>query len=154
CVATRRLRARVDRRAERDLWICNEEEIMRCSHCAGHSRAITRRFVLAGFSCSALSGGAVASASTSTEIAGVSLPRSDIARRAMEFSRSACPDFLFNHCMRTYLFGALFAHKNQMSFDADEAFTAAALHDLGLLSSFASSNGSFELDGARAAEQF
>ena len=40
------------------------------------------------------------------EVAGITLPRSVVARKALEFSRAQCPES-FNHCMRTYLFGAV-----------------------------------------------
>jgi hypothetical protein len=53
--------------------------------------------------------------------------------------------------MRTFLFGALALKRNGLAFDADEAFVAAALHDLGLLPAFASPAQSFEVDGADAA---
>jgi len=39
-------------------------------------------------------------------------------------------------------------------YNADEAFVAAALHDLGLLPPFASKSQSFEIDGANTAEKF
>ena len=87
-------------------------------------------------------------------VAGIALPQSPLARKAAAYAASMCPDFLFNHCMRTYLFGALFAKKRKLAFDADAAFAAAALHDLGLLKSFESARQSFEIDGADAAEKF
>jgi hypothetical protein len=55
--------------------------------------------------------------------------------------------------MRTFLFGALALQKQKLAYDADEAFVAAALHDLGLLQEFASPSASFEIDGANRAEQ-
>jgi hypothetical protein len=88
-----------------------------------------------------------------TEVAGIKLPRSALAQTAARFSRAHCPDYLFNHCMRTFLFGAVALHEQQRAYDADEAFAAAALHDLGLLPAFASPAGSFEIDGANRAEQ-
>jgi len=87
-----------------------------------------------------------------TEVAGIKLPHSAIALKAAQFSRSHCPDYLFNHCMRTFLFGAVALQAQQRSYDADKAFAAAALHDLGLLREFASPKGSFEIDGADQAE--
>jgi len=88
------------------------------------------------------------------EVAGVRLPRSDLALAAATFSRQNCPDFLFNHCMRTYTFGVLLLQRRRLSFDPDSAFVAAALHDLGLLPPYESAHGSFEIDGADAAEKF
>jgi hypothetical protein len=88
------------------------------------------------------------------EVAGVKIPRSAIAAKGAAYARTSYPDFLFNHCMRTFLFGALMMKKMGLAYDADEAFTAAALHDLGLLKAFESAHGSFEVDGADAAEKF
>jgi hypothetical protein len=88
------------------------------------------------------------------EVAGVALPRSAVAVRAAQFARRSCPQFLFNHCMRTFLFGALELQRQKITFNEDDAFVAAALHDLGLLPEFASRSQSFEVDGANAAEKF
>src|SRR5215831_18091671 len=70
------------------------------------------------------------------EVAGVQLPRSPRARAAAAFARERCPQFLFNHSMRTYLFGALALGRERRAYRAEDAFIAAALHDLGLLSAF------------------
>ena len=82
------------------------------------------------------------------------MPRTNAAILAARFARQAYPEFLFNHCIRTYLFGALALQRQKISFDADAAFVAAALHDLGLLPRFASKAQSFEIDGANTAETF
>jgi hypothetical protein len=88
------------------------------------------------------------------EVAGVAIPRSSVALRAAAFAQQEQPDFLLNHCLRTFVFGALHAAKMGLAFDADAAFIAAAMHDLGLLPAFASEDASFEIDGANAAESF
>jgi hypothetical protein len=87
-------------------------------------------------------------------VAGVPLPRSRLAREAAAFARQSYPEFLFNHCMRTFTFGALMLQRRQLAFHAETAFVASALHDLGLLQPFESPRGSFEIDGADAAERF
>jgi hypothetical protein len=84
--------------------------------------------------------------------AGIEIPDFGVARQAALFAQAHCPPFLFNHCMRTYLFGALQLAKKRQRFDPEIAFSAAALHDLGLLPAFASRSQSFEIDGANAAE--
>jgi hypothetical protein len=119
-----------------------------------------RRQALAGILCSlaavAMPKGSAAIDTPSglpAEVAGIKLPRSALARKAAQFSRAHCPDYLFNHCMRTFLFGAVALQRQNRGYDADEAFAAAALHDLGLLPAFASPRGSFEIDGADRAEQ-
>jgi hypothetical protein len=88
------------------------------------------------------------------EVAGIRIPDTDLTRRATAFSRRFCPDFLFNHSMRTFLFGAAFAARQTVTFDAEAAFVAASLHDLGLLPTFATPENTFEVDGANAAESF
>jgi hypothetical protein len=89
-----------------------------------------------------------------SEVAGVTLPQSGLASAAARFAQQNCPDFLFNHCMRTFTFGALLLQRQRLSFNAESAFVASALHDLGLLRPFESPLGSFEIDGADAAEKF
>lgn len=88
------------------------------------------------------------------QVAGVSLPRTPRALAAVAYARANCPQYLFNHCMRTYLFGALRLAGEKRPYRAEDAFVAAALHDLGLLPAFESARGSFETDGANAAEQW
>jgi hypothetical protein len=88
------------------------------------------------------------------EVAGIAIPRSPVAIRAAALARQSCPDYLFNHCMRTFLIGALAVRRQKLAYDADEAFVAAALHDLGLVPAFTSKSQSFEIDGANAAEKF
>lgn len=88
------------------------------------------------------------------EVAGIELPASPLCAKAYELCRSSAPPFLLNHSMRTYLFGALHAAHHHQGFNAESAFTAAVLHDIGLLPTFASKEGSFEVDGANRAEKF
>ncbi len=116
----------------------------------------TRRRVLRSGAALALLPGlpAYAGAALPSEIAGVAIPCSSLALKAVAYARKACPDYLFNHCIRTFLFGALSMKKLGLTYNADRAFTAAALHDLGLLAAFESPRASFEIDGANAAETF
>jgi len=87
------------------------------------------------------------------EVAAIRLPRTRLSVEAYKLCRSAAPSFLLNHCMRTYVFGALHAAHHHQAFHAETAFVAALLHDLGLLADFASKTGSFEIDGADRAER-
>jgi hypothetical protein len=54
-----------------------------------------------------------------------------LALAAAALSRRVGPDLLFNHCMRTFVFGALHAGHHGQTYDAESAFVAAAVHDLG-----------------------
>jgi HD domain len=117
----------------------------------GNDTLVTRRYTLAGLA--ALLVAPAARSTLPTEVAGIRLPGSALARASAEFSRGHCPEYLYNHCMRTFLFGAVTLEKQKLTYDADKAFTAAALHDLGLLPEFESPSASFEIDGANRAEQ-
>jgi len=123
-------------------------------HVCGKFELITRRRVLGGLIAVMLAPSPTrAQTGVPSEVAGIKLPQSGVARAAAQFSRSHCPDYLFNHCMRTFLFGAVALQAQKRSYDADTAFAAAALHDLGLLPAFATAKSSFEIDGADRAEQ-
>jgi hypothetical protein len=109
---------------------------------------VNRRRVLTAALALAASGGALTRAQSRvtvpTEVAGIRMPQTRLSLAATALSQRAEPDFLFNHCMRTFVFGA----------EAEPAFVAAALHDLGLLSAYATKEQSFEVDSANAAEKF
>jgi len=116
---------------------------------------MTRRSILAAmiaFAC--MPRLARAGSDLPSEVAGIRLPRSTVALSAEQFARQKCPLFLFNHCMRTFLFGAVAMEHHGSTYSADNAFVAASLHDLGLLKEFASAEGSFEVDGADRAARF
>jgi len=86
--------------------------------------------------------------------AGVEIPRTSLAVKAQSYVRSVEPDFLFNHSVRTYLFGAMRLKARNITYDPETAYVAALFHDLGLVRGMASPNASFEIDGANKAEQF
>ena len=117
----------------------------------GNDTLLTRRHALAGLA--ALLVAPPARSALPSEVAGIRLPQSALARATADFSRSHCPEYLYNHCMRTFLFGAVALEKQKLTYEADKAFAAAALHDLGLLPEFESPAASFEIDGANRAEQ-
>jgi len=84
----------------------------------------------------------------------IALPASPLARAAAAFAASNEPDFLLNHSIRTYLFGAMVMNVKHSPFDPETAYVAALLHDLGLEERFATAGRSFEVDGANRAEAF
>jgi hypothetical protein len=84
----------------------------------------------------------------------VAIPRTPLALKAEAFVKTAEPDFLFNHSVRTYVWGALRLKARGVVFDPETAYVAALFHDLGLVPAMASANGSFEIDGANKAEEF
>jgi hypothetical protein len=86
-------------------------------------------------------------------IADIKAPDSSIARQAEELARSVSNDALFNHVMRCYWFGELFAQQEQRKVDSEEMFLSAVLHDLGL-TDYAPGPHRFEIEGATAARTF
>jgi HD domain len=85
------------------------------------------------------------------EVAGIPLIDSKVAREATDLARETSPPFLFNHSMRTYLFGALLG--KDLAFDRELLFLACILHDLGLTDRYAGAK-PFEIEGAEAARKF
>jgi hypothetical protein len=87
-----------------------------------------------------------------TEVARIRLPVTPLCMKSYELCRSAAPAFLVNHSLRTYVFGALYVSHEGQRFDAETAFVAAMLHDIGLLKEFSTPQTPFEIDGANRAE--
>ena len=81
-------------------------------------------------------------------IADIKVPDSSIARQAEELARSVSNDMLFNHVMRCYWFGELFAQQEGKKVDSELMFLSAVLHDLGL-TDHAPGPHRFEIEGAR-----
>src|ERR1700752_2570368 len=121
----------------------------------GRQSALTRRSAVAAGLMGVLlpcmpdqaSGGNPREAGLPGEVAGIPLPSTSLARKAAALSRTVSPEFLFNHAMRSYLFGAAYALRHGVHYNSEAAFVAAALHDLGLLPQFASPDLTFEVDG-------
>ncbi|MDT0614354.1 HD domain-containing protein [Streptomyces lancefieldiae] len=89
-----------------------------------------------------------------TVVAGVRIPDSELARSATAFARKVSSEPLFNHVMRTYVYGSLLFDRRGVRYDRELAFTAAVLHDLGLVKAYQSPDERFEVDGADAARNF
>jgi hypothetical protein len=87
------------------------------------------------------------------EVAGIKLPDSTLAREATDFTRALSAPVVFNHVLRTYLFGELLGRAKGLEFDSELFYLGAVLHDLGLTEQFMGKQ-RFELDGADAAAEF
>lgn len=87
-------------------------------------------------------------------IAGVTIPDTKFCQSAAELAFSASPAFLYNHCMRTFVFAAAVYDKAETRYDSELVFAASILHDLGLVPEFMSPNERFEVDSANAADAF
>ncbi len=81
------------------------------------------------------------------------IPDSRVCVRALEIVQACSPDFLVNHCLRSYAFGVAMAHKINKGFDQEVFFLGSIMHDLGLTNEFDGQD-SFEIEGAKAAKMF
>ena len=86
-------------------------------------------------------------------IADIKVPDTSIARQAEELVRSVSNDTLFNHVMRCYWFGELFAQQEGKKVDSELMFLSAVMHDLGFTDR-APGPHRFEIEGAGAARTF
>ena len=89
-----------------------------------------------------------------SEISGVRIPDSKIARELTEFIRDNESDLLFHHSVRVYFWGALTGNRMALTFDPEVLYAAAMFHDIGLTARYESSQLRFEVDGANAARDF
>ena len=87
------------------------------------------------------------------DFAGINVPDTALVHDAMDLSRSLLEPFLFNHVMRSWLFGIVLAESAAIAPDAELLAAAAILHDLGLTERYNGDN-RFEVDGANAAREF
>jgi hypothetical protein len=87
------------------------------------------------------------------DLAGIKVPDTTLVRDAIDLSRSLLEPFLFNHVMRSWLFGILLSEAAEVMPDAELLAVAAILHDLGLTERYTAEN-RFEVDGANAAREF
>src|ERR1700723_4288634 len=84
------------------------------------------------------------------DFAGIKVPDTALVHDAIDLSRSLLEPFLFNHVMRSWLFGIVLAEGAAIAPDAELLAVAAILHDLGLTERYNGEN-RFEGDGANAA---
>lgn len=86
-------------------------------------------------------------------VARVTVPDTPVISRAIDFARERSEPYLFNHVMRSWLFAAMIAQRNQTVHDGEVLAVATILHDIGLTEHF---NGPlrFEVEGANAARAF
>lgn len=86
-------------------------------------------------------------------VAGIALVDSKIAREVTELAQEASPPFLFNHAVRTFLFGALTGRASGLKVNHELLYIACILHDIGLTEQFVGDL-PFEIQGAQAASRF
>jgi hypothetical protein len=80
-------------------------------------------------------------------------PDSKIAQEAKLLSTQSCAPELYQHCLRTYYFGAMFAQFENKKPDLEMLYVASLMHDMGLTSHYQQQvkQHSFAVLGARAA---
>ena len=84
-------------------------------------------------------------------------PDSALARAADERVRELAAPPLYGHCVRTWLFSALFAQRDGVAHDPELLYLAGLLHDLGLTDAHDGADPTaacFAVEGARAAKGF
>ncbi len=73
---------------------------------------------------------------------------------ALQLARANIPPLLFNHSVRTFLFGTLLEQADGVETDHEMLLVASAFHDFGLVAKYASVGQPFEMDSADAAKRF
>ena len=91
---------------------------------------------------------------TATDISGIKIPDSKMAREATQLIRDTESDLLFDHSTRVYFWAALTAKRKDLVFDPELLYTGAMFHDIGLTQTYRGSQLRFEVDGANAARDF
>jgi len=86
-------------------------------------------------------------------LAGIKVVDTPLVHDAIELVRSSSEPYLFNHAMRSWLFGVLLAEHVEPAPDPELLAVSAVLHDLGLTERY-SAQERFEVDGANAARSF
>lgn len=84
-------------------------------------------------------------------------PDSELCRAALELCREVSPPALTGHSLRTWLFSALFASRDGVTYDEEVLYVACLLHDIGLTPEYWEKDPHahcFAVEGAFAAERF
>jgi len=86
-------------------------------------------------------------------LAGIKVVDTQLVRDSTDLARSLSEPYIFNHVMRSWLFGVLIAADAKPAPDPELLAVSAILHDLGLTDRY-SAQERFEVDGANAARSF
>lgn len=86
-------------------------------------------------------------------LAGIKVADTPLVHDAIDLARSSSEPYLFNHAIRSWLFGVLIAEGAKPAPDPELLAVSAVLHDLGLTDRY-SAEERFEIDGANAARAF
>jgi hypothetical protein len=86
-------------------------------------------------------------------LAGIKVTDTRLVRDAIDLARSSSEPYLFNHVMRSWLFGILLSEGSQPLPDPELLAVSIVLHDLGLTDRYTAEE-RFEVDGANVARAF
>src|SRR5215813_7871918 len=86
-------------------------------------------------------------------LAGVAVPDTPLVTRAMEYARTNCEPYLFNHVVRSWLLAVRIGQIRNIEHDAEVVALGALLHDVTLNERFAGPR-RFEVEGADLARTF
>jgi len=86
-------------------------------------------------------------------LAGIKVTDTRLVRDAIDLARSSSEPYLFNHVMRSWLFGTLLSENAKPSPDPELLAVSTVLHDLGLTARYTAEE-RFEVDGANVARAF
>jgi hypothetical protein len=81
-------------------------------------------------------------------------PVTPTAGAALSVATRFCSPALLNHCIRSYLWGAMYGTAHGIAFDDELYYVAALLHDIGLTEAFDSHRLPFEEAGGQLAWVF
>jgi HD superfamily phosphodiesterase len=84
-----------------------------------------------------------------TDLAGIRIPDSKLAREIMELVRDTESPLLFHHSSRVYYWGALAGKRRGMRVDPELLYAGAMFHDMGLTHQHSSTQERFEVDSAK-----
>jgi HD superfamily phosphodiesterase len=87
---------------------------------------------------------------TNTDLAGIGVPDSKLAREITELVRDTESPLLFHHSSRVYYWAALAGKRRALRFDSELLYAGAMFHDMGLTHEHSSADERFEVDGANA----
>lgn len=87
-------------------------------------------------------------------VAGIRIPGSAMAKQATELLIEHGTEFLYNHSLRTFLFGSMNAGLRKLKYDQELYYVYSVFYDLGLRPHYSSPDKRFEVDGANAARDF
>src|SRR3981189_3687786 len=91
---------------------------------------------------------------TNTDLSGIRIPDSKLAREITELVRDTESPLLFHHSSRVYYWGALAGKRRGLKFDPELLYAGAMFHDMGLTHQHSSQTERFEVDSANAARDF